>query len=70
MRVRDLPLSEAVIDHYEAEGIVDLYPPQAAAVDAGIATSAMNVFPLAVGTATTTFSPRAIPASTAAACGG
>jgi helicase len=36
MRVRDLPLSDAVVDHYESVGITDLYPPQAAAVDAGV----------------------------------
>ena len=37
MRVRDLPLSDDLIAHYEAAGISELYPPQAAAVDAGIA---------------------------------
>jgi helicase len=36
MRVRDLPLGEALVDHYEAAGIETLYPPQAAAVDAGV----------------------------------
>ena len=37
MRVRDLPLSAAVIDHFESQGITELYPPQAAAVEAGVA---------------------------------
>ncbi|MFB6102689.1 MAG: DEAD/DEAH box helicase [Haloplanus sp.] len=36
MRVRDLPLPPAVIDHFESRGIDDLYPPQAAAVEAGV----------------------------------
>jgi len=36
MRVRDLPLSSAMIDHFESRGIEDLYPPQAAAVEAGV----------------------------------
>jgi len=36
MRVRDLPLSTALIDHFESRGIKELYPPQAAAVDAGV----------------------------------
>ncbi|AXG07110.1 DEAD/DEAH box helicase [Haloplanus rubicundus] len=36
MRVRDLPLSAAVIDHFESRGIEELYPPQAAAVEAGV----------------------------------
>jgi helicase len=36
MRVRDLPLSEELIAHYEAAGVSDLYPPQAAAVEAGV----------------------------------
>jgi len=36
MRVRDLPLSAAVVDHFESKGIDELYPPQAAAVDAGV----------------------------------
>ena len=35
-----------------------------------IASCAMNVFPLAVGTAATTDSSSATPASTAATCGG
>jgi helicase len=37
MRVRDLPLPREVIAHYEAKGIEELYPPQAAAVEAGVA---------------------------------
>jgi helicase len=36
MRVRDLPLSTDVIDHFESRGIEELYPPQAAAVEAGV----------------------------------
>ncbi|SDZ78608.1 helicase [Haloplanus vescus] len=36
MRVRDLPLSPAVVDHFESRGIEELYPPQVAAVEAGI----------------------------------
>ncbi|WP_435067057.1 DEAD/DEAH box helicase [Haloplanus sp. C73] len=36
MRVRDLPLSAAVIDHFESQGIEELYPPQVAAVEAGV----------------------------------
>lgn len=36
MRVADLPLPPALIDHFEAQGIESLYPPQAAAVDAGV----------------------------------
>jgi helicase len=42
MRVRDLPLADDVVAHYEAAGITELYPPQAAAVDAGI-TRGRNV---------------------------
>ncbi len=38
MRVPDLPLSEPHIDHFTARGIRELYPPQAAAVDAGVCT--------------------------------
>ncbi|ELZ64699.1 MULTISPECIES: DEAD/DEAH box helicase [unclassified Haloferax] len=37
MRVRDLPLSAALVSHYESNGIEELYPPQAAAVEAGVA---------------------------------
>ncbi|MFB6280653.1 MAG: DEAD/DEAH box helicase [Haloferacaceae archaeon] len=36
MRVRDLPLSDAVRDHLADRGIDELYPPQAAAVEAGV----------------------------------
>ncbi|WP_411968200.1 DEAD/DEAH box helicase [Haloferax sp. YSSS75] len=37
MRVRDLPLSPTLVSHYESNGIEELYPPQVAAVDAGVA---------------------------------
>ena len=37
MRVRDLPLSPTLVSHYESNGIEELYPPQVAAVEAGIA---------------------------------
>ena len=43
MRVRDLPLSAAVIDHFESRGIDDLYPPQVAAVEAGVTDGARLV---------------------------
>jgi helicase len=36
MRVRDLPLAEETLTHFEAAGIEELYPPQAAAVEAGV----------------------------------
>ncbi|MFB6236573.1 MAG: DEAD/DEAH box helicase [Halopenitus sp.] len=36
MRVRDLPLDDDLVAHFEADGIHELYPPQAAAVDAGV----------------------------------
>ena len=36
MHVRDLPVSAAVREQYRASGIEELYPPQAAAVDAGV----------------------------------
>jgi helicase len=36
MRVRDLPLSTATVEHFESRGIDELYPPQVAAVEAGI----------------------------------
>ena len=36
MRVRDLPLSKTIVDHFESRGIETLYPPQAAAVEAGV----------------------------------
>ncbi|MFB6092063.1 MAG: DEAD/DEAH box helicase [Haloquadratum sp.] len=42
MHVRDLPVSAAVREHYRAQGIDELYPPQAAAVDAGV-TAGENV---------------------------
>ncbi|WP_129115036.1 DEAD/DEAH box helicase [Halegenticoccus tardaugens] len=37
MHVRDLPLPDEVVSHYEARGIETLYPPQVAAVEAGVA---------------------------------
>jgi len=40
MRVRDLPIAPAVRDHLESEGIDELYPPQAAAVRAGVCEGA------------------------------
>jgi len=40
MRVRDLPVAPAVRDHFESEGIDELYPPQAAAVRAGVCEGA------------------------------
>jgi helicase len=36
MRVRELPLDSDYRDHFREEGIDELYPPQAAAVDAGV----------------------------------
>ncbi len=42
VHVRDLPVSAAVREHYRASGIEELYPPQAAAVDAGV-TAGANV---------------------------
>jgi helicase len=36
MRVSDLPLAESYVDHFAERGIRELYPPQAAAVDAGV----------------------------------
>ncbi|MFC7324373.1 DEAD/DEAH box helicase [Halorubrum rutilum] len=36
MRVSDLPLAEPHVDHFAERGIRELYPPQAAAVDAGV----------------------------------
>ena len=36
MRVSDLPLAEEHVDHFAERGISELYPPQAAAVDAGV----------------------------------
>ncbi|ELZ91604.1 ATP-dependent DNA helicase [Haloferax mucosum ATCC BAA-1512] len=37
MRVNDLPLPAGLVKHYESNGIEELYPPQAAAVEAGVA---------------------------------
>ena len=37
MDVRDLPLEKRLLDHFEGQGIETLYPPQAAAVEAGVA---------------------------------
>jgi helicase len=37
MHVRDLPLPDDLVEHYRAGGIEELYPPQAAAVEAGVA---------------------------------
>ncbi|WP_416839157.1 DEAD/DEAH box helicase [Haloferax sp. DFSO52] len=37
MRVSDLPLSATLASHYESSGIEELYPPQVAAVEAGVA---------------------------------
>ncbi|WP_284013362.1 DEAD/DEAH box helicase [Halobaculum litoreum] len=36
MRVADLPLAPEYVDHFAARGIEELYPPQAAAVEAGV----------------------------------
>ncbi|ELZ53722.1 MULTISPECIES: DEAD/DEAH box helicase [Halorubrum] len=36
MRVRDLPLSSSVVDHFAERGVRELYPPQRAAVEAGV----------------------------------
>ena len=36
MHVGDLPLAERYTDHFAAQGIEELYPPQAAAVEAGV----------------------------------
>ena len=43
MHVRELPVSAAVREHYRASGIEELYPPQAAAVDAGVTRGANAV---------------------------
>ncbi|WP_396613201.1 DEAD/DEAH box helicase [Haloferax sp. S1W] len=37
MRVSDLPLPADFVSHYESNGIEELYPPQEAAVEAGVA---------------------------------
>jgi helicase len=51
MRVRDLPLADELVAHYEAADIDELYPPQAAAVDAGIVrgTNVVVAVPTASG---------------------
>ncbi|MFB6193734.1 MAG: DEAD/DEAH box helicase, partial [Halobaculum sp.] len=36
MHVRELPLAQEYVDHFRAEGIEELYPPQADAVEAGV----------------------------------
>ncbi|ADQ67720.1 superfamily ii helicase [Halogeometricum borinquense DSM 11551] len=36
MHVRDLPLPGRILEHYESQGIETLYPPQVAAVEAGV----------------------------------
>ncbi|SDF60411.1 helicase [Halorubrum xinjiangense] len=40
MRVRDLPLSQPVVDHFAERGVRELYPPQRDAVDAGVCEGA------------------------------
>ncbi|MFC7186581.1 DEAD/DEAH box helicase [Halorubrum yunnanense] len=40
MRVSDLPLAEPYVDHFAERGIRELYPPQAAAVEAGVCEGA------------------------------
>ena len=40
MRVRDLPLSQPVVDHFAERGVRELYPPQRAAVEAGVCEGA------------------------------
>jgi helicase len=51
MRVRELPLPESVIEHFEADGVESLYPPQEAAVEAGVCEGArlMAAIPTASG---------------------
>jgi len=51
MRVRELPLAARYRDHFEGEGIDDLYPPQAAAVEAGVCdgTNVVCAVPTASG---------------------
>ena len=51
MHVRDLPLRDELLAHYESEGIEDLYPPQVAAVEAGVAEGerVMAAIPTASG---------------------
>ncbi|MFD1647185.1 DEAD/DEAH box helicase [Haloarchaeobius litoreus] len=36
MHVADLPLAERFVAHFEAQGVEELYPPQVAAVEAGV----------------------------------
>lgn len=43
MHVRDLPLPDRIRTHYESNGIENLYPPQAAAVEAGVTEGARLV---------------------------
>ncbi|MFY4815139.1 DEAD/DEAH box helicase [Haloarcula sp. AONF1] len=43
MRVRDLPLSQPVVDHFAERGVRELYPPQRAAVEAGVCEGAAVV---------------------------
>ncbi|MEZ3117124.1 DEAD/DEAH box helicase [Halobaculum sp. MBLA0147] len=40
MHVRDLPLGDEYVAHFREQGIEELYPPQAAAVDAGVCDGA------------------------------
>jgi helicase len=51
MHVRDLPLRDELLAHYQSEGIEDLYPPQVAAVEAGVAEGerVMAAIPTASG---------------------
>ncbi|KTG18804.1 DEAD/DEAH box helicase [Haloferax profundi] len=51
MRVCDLPLSATMVSHYESNGIEELYPPQVAAVEAGVADGgrAVAAIPTASG---------------------
>lgn len=51
MDVRSLPLADRFLDRFEAQGITELYPPQAAAVDAGVAEgeSVVAAIPTASG---------------------
>ncbi|MFB6154476.1 MAG: DEAD/DEAH box helicase [Haloferacaceae archaeon] len=51
MHVRDLPLSAELVAHFESRGIEELYPPQEAAVEAGVADGerVMAAIPTASG---------------------
>jgi len=51
MRIRELPLEESLITHFEAAGIETLYPPQTATVEAGICKgeNVMAAIPTASG---------------------